>query len=275
MATNIETNTDFSRILFIDSRNGINTSGDSQLTTKFEILLDEPIVVPQHHSIGMSLHRVNIAKTFYNFQFKRNCGLEVAFLSYDGTNSTGTGFSAPYTDRPPYLSFEIDEGNWDAISLMNKMLRRSNDYLHDGVCPEARQPHGVINLTDDNREAKYKISMIYNRSTLKYEWALDLDDDNKNEDGSPITDYGGLMMVFRWRTGELFGSDLPTTSEYKDTSMRQEVGFITNKWVNGTTQDFILQYTPATLPADRVWEYGYGSMPTTYPMVFGGWARYE
>ena len=87
--SNIETNTDASRILFIDSKDGINTANDPQLTTSYKINLEDAIVVPNHHTLLLSLHRLNVPRTFYNFQHKRNSGLEVVFLNFDGSNNQG------------------------------------------------------------------------------------------------------------------------------------------------------------------------------------------
>ena len=65
---NFETSTDASRIFFIDSRDGTNESSNPQITTDFSLNLEDPIVVPNHHTILMSLHRANIPRTFYNFK---------------------------------------------------------------------------------------------------------------------------------------------------------------------------------------------------------------
>ena len=65
---NFETSTDASRIFFIDSRDGINENSNPQITTDFTLNLEDPIVVPNHHTILMALHRVNIPRTFYNFR---------------------------------------------------------------------------------------------------------------------------------------------------------------------------------------------------------------
>jgi hypothetical protein len=258
--SNIETNTDASRILFIDSKDGENTALSNQLTTKYKVKLQDPIVVPSHHTLLLSLHRLNVPRTFYNFQHARNCGLEVIFLSFDGTNSTGSGWASSNLNRPPYLSFELDEGNYDAVSLMNRITTRINDYLTTGEAPTERQPHGTISLSVAQKN-KYKLSMNYNRNTLKYEWAMDLVDE------SVVPTDGGIMMVFRWKTGELYGSEQTTYSDYQDTSIRQEVGFISNKWIDGAIFDFWLRYSPNATATSRLWSYGYGTLPSTYPIT--------
>ena len=270
MSNNIETNTDASRILFIDSKDGINTSNDPQLTTSYKINLEDAIVVPNHHTLLLSLHRLNVPRTFYNFQHKRNSGLEVVFLNFDGSNNQGgTGWTdaiTPANNRPPYLSFEIDEGNYDAISLMNLILTRCNDYLRTGKTDPIRQPHGAVEFdTEPSMIDKFVLEMNYNRDSLKYEFSV-----NATDPASPPA--VGIMVVFRWKSGEIFGSD--ATGIYKDTSIRQECGFISNKWFNGETRDFYIQHLPNTTASSRVWRYGRGSVGTTYPLD-GSWARTE
>jgi len=276
---NQETDTDASRILFLDSSDGINTASDQQLTTKYNILLQDPIVVPNHHTLLLSLHRLNVPRTFYNFQQKRNCGLEVVFVNSDGTSGgSGVGFATQNLGQVPYLSFEIDEGNWDAVSLMNRITTRINDYLLSGVAPTIRQPLGTIDLTAEQR-AKFKLEMIYNRNSLKYEWAM-----NKIE-GAVIAETFGIMAVFRWKTGEMYGVDNQSSlggNDYKDTSIRQEVGFISNKWFNGTSTDFYATFRQRrSLVAGKVdgeWTYGRGDFTGlsgvggSYPITSGAWA---
>jgi len=97
----IETQTDASRILFIDSRDGKNLDGNPQITTHYEINLQDPIVVPSHHAILLSLHRMNVPRTFYNFAKNRNAGVEIRFESAGG--GTGAGFGSNYVGNIPTL----------------------------------------------------------------------------------------------------------------------------------------------------------------------------
>ena len=171
--SNIETGTNASRILFIDSRDGQNISGDEQLTTYYRVLLQDPIVVPNHHSLLLSLHRLNIPRSFYNFDRIRNAGLEVIFVSKDGTNGVVGGFGAFQANRPAYLSFEFDEGNYDAISLMNLITTRVNDYLLTGEAPDYQISTAQIDL-DNDQKGIYELEMTYNRDALKYEWGVNI-----------------------------------------------------------------------------------------------------
>ena len=70
-----------------------------------------------------------------------------------------------------------------------------------------------------------------------------------------------------------FGSDVSVDNQYTDTSIRREVGFISNKWINGTTQDFFITYQHLNPPRfaiptseEKIWTYGYGDAGQTYPM---------
>ena len=75
---NHETNTGASRILFLSSADGENISGNPSLTTDFSFQLNQPILVPHHHGILLSLHRTSIPHTFYNFQQFRNCAVNIS-----------------------------------------------------------------------------------------------------------------------------------------------------------------------------------------------------
>jgi len=245
---NYETSTDASRILFIDSRDGRNNNADPQLTTDYFINIQDPIVVPNHHTILLSLHRVNIPRTFYNFEKNRNAGVEIRFEGLGG--GTASGFGARYTGGVglPHLVFQVNEGNYDAISTMNLLLTRVNDYLTTGT---SRFSNRNLDASD---VGKYTFSMNYNEDALKYEFKIEPADQTQSGDS--------IRMSWLWRSSTNFGSDiLYNTTNKLDTTIRQEVGFITNKWYNGTTQDFYIEFQGATLPQDRVWRGGYGVVP--------------
>ena len=246
----IETQTDASRILFIDSRDGKNLDGNPQITTHYEINLQDPVVVPPHHAILLSLHRMNVPRTFYNFAKNRNAGVEIRFESAGG--GTGAGFGSNYVGNIPTLTFEINEGNYNAISLMNKLTTIVNNYLDNGT---SRFSSTNLIVADQN---VYEFKMLFNQDTLKYEWAIQ----PKTEANKQTRD---IRMTWLWKTGASFGSDL--TTKAKDTSIRQEVGFITNRWINGTTFDYWMDFVPNAGGTDLVptawkWNYGFGSAST-------------
>ena len=247
----VETSTDASRILFMDSRDGTNTNNDPQITTQYYLNLQDAIVVPHHHAILLSLHRLNIPRTFYNFEKNRNNGVDVVFESAGG--GTGAGFGNSYIGGLPQLTFEINEGNYNAISLMNKLTTIINNYLETG---ESRYGSGNLVAGDVD---KYEFKMLFNADTLKYEWLiepkLEADKQDPNND---------IRMSFLWKSSDYFGTDLPTTDANRDTSIRQEAGFISNKFMNGTTQDFFIEFVGDALSSDAdpslwSWNAGYGT----------------
>ena len=247
----IETQTDASRILFIDSRDGKNLDANPQITTHYEIDLQDPIVVPPHHAILLSLHRMNVPRTFFNFAKNRNAGVDIRFESVGG--GSGAGFGANYVGNLPSLTFETNEGNYNAISLMNKLTTIINNYLVSG-----KSRYANVDLVVADRDV-YEFKMLFNQDTLKYEWTIL----PKTEANRKTKD---IRMTWRWKTSPRFGSNL--TNINKDTSIRQEVGFITNRWVNGNTFDYYLEFVPDGAyvdgdPTSLTWRFGFGSVPAT------------
>jgi len=144
MSFNIETSTDASRVLFINS-------GDAQqlelgLTTDYIFIPDESIVVPPHHTILLSLHHIQIPFSFYNFQLNRNTKLDYG-LSTSGAPLT-------FTDTG---TITLEEGNYNASTLMTAITTKLNDETNVGT-----------------------LSMRFNRDTLKYEWNYDNDTGSAN-----------------------------------------------------------------------------------------------
>ena len=245
---NFETATDASRIFFIDSRDGRNTNSDPQITTDYELTLEDPIVVPNHHTILLSLHRLNVPRTFYNFEKNRNAGVEIVFSGANGANSDGFGLN--YGGTMPRLTFEVNEGNYDAISTMNLLMTRVNDYLTAGTSRFQNVPLVAGDI------GKYEFDIKYNSDALKYEWRIQPITTANQQ--APAND---IRISFLWKTGPNFGTDLPINDPNHDTSIRQEVGFISNTWVNGETQDFYVGFKGAVALGDRSWIGGYGSKP--------------
>ena len=69
-----ETSTEASRVLFINSGDATTIFNDN--TSNFMFVLDEPVVVPNHHSILLSLIGAEIPYSFYNFVDGRNTRLD-------------------------------------------------------------------------------------------------------------------------------------------------------------------------------------------------------
>ena len=107
-----ETSTPASRVIYINSANATATFGGNR--ADFDFTLEEPIVVPEHHSILMSVFSAEIPYSFYNFQVGVNCRLDY--------QTTFAGVPASYDANghlaiPPGASYPLPEGNYTAIEL--------------------------------------------------------------------------------------------------------------------------------------------------------------
>ena len=114
---NIETSTDASRVIYLDSADattnlsGVASAGKSKKTTDVQFQLEEPIVVPPHHTILLSLHSCAIPYSFYNFQTGRNTTLTISFCD---TNTLDTNET---TDRQLVLT----QANYNIQSLLDEI----------------------------------------------------------------------------------------------------------------------------------------------------------
>lgn len=112
-----ETETDASRVLYINSKDATIIYNEN--TSDFDFTLEEPIVVPEHHSIVMSVYSAEIPYSFYNFQEGINCRLDYAVTAF--------GVPAPYVGGildladPAAGTIFIDEGNYNAVQLANTL----------------------------------------------------------------------------------------------------------------------------------------------------------
>ena len=114
-------------------------SGDAKLqgnlTTDYVFIPDESIVVPPHHTILMSLHHTQIPFSFYNFQSGRNTKLDYGLTDTGVVSNSTTG------------TIEIPEGNYNAQTLLNKIMELLNAETNVGT-----------------------LTIRFNRDTLKYEF---------------------------------------------------------------------------------------------------------
>tara|TARA_R110000824_G_scaffold6575_2_gene30348 strand:- start:604 stop:1944 length:1341 start_codon:yes stop_codon:yes gene_type:complete len=211
---NHETNTGASRLLFLSSADGNNLSGNPNLTTDFELTLKQPIVVPNHHAILMSLHRASIPHTFYNFQQFRNCGVNIALRK----NSDGA------TADISNLDLDLEPGNYNALDLINVLETQINNWLGGasksqiGTITSA----GVVGNPIPNiaNGLGLLFYMRYSRSELKYEWILSRGTNSVNDK---------FILIFKWESG----ADA-------DKSIKDEVGFMENLWIDGITYDYFM-----------------------------------
>jgi hypothetical protein len=129
---NLETGTGASRVMFLNSG---DTRLQGNLTSDYIFIPDESIVVPPHHTILMSLHHTQIPFSFYNFQSGRNTQLDYGLSDTGVVSAVDTG------------TIEIPEGNYNAQTLLNKIMELLNAETNVGT-----------------------LTMRYNRDTLKYEF---------------------------------------------------------------------------------------------------------
>jgi len=220
---NHETSTGASRILFLSSEDGVNISGDPSLTTDFSFQLEQPIVVPRHHAILMSLHRTSIPNTFYNFKRFRNCDLEVDLL-----DDTETLISS--------LSIQLEQGNYNALDLVSIISDQINSWLGGATTTQLGTITGTIPANTQN----LNFFMRYNRSELKFEWILSR--------GSATIFGTAFYLRFKWSSGSK-----------AETNIKNEVGFTDHKWIDGVSHDFYC-YCNLVLASDTSDVYKWGAV---------------
>ena len=225
---NHETSTGASRILFLSSADGINLSGNPNLTTDFSFQLEQPIVVPHHHAILMSLHRTSIPHTFYNFQQFRNCAVNISLRQIVDDGDWGNDTSQ--------LNITLEDGNYNAIDIVNLLTTEINLWLNGATKTQL----GTITSPIQSLANGLKFFMKYNRSELKYEWIL--------SKGTYPSASARAFLIFKWNTGTEGGA-VGTRTNIQD-----EIGFIENTWVDGTNYDFFCQYQP--LYGEDVYQWG-------------------
>lgn len=109
-----ETETAASRVLYINSKDA--TTFFNQNQSDFIFTLQEPIVVPEHHSMLMSVFSAEIPYSFYNFRVGVNCRLDYAVTAF---NTTADYDANGFLDLTPAAAqtLLIPEGNYDAVEL--------------------------------------------------------------------------------------------------------------------------------------------------------------
>tara|TARA_R110000787_G_scaffold68521_3_gene153216 strand:+ start:968 stop:2098 length:1131 start_codon:yes stop_codon:yes gene_type:complete len=120
-----ETETRASRVLFISS--GDATAIFNNNRSNFKFTLEEAVVVPNHHSILMSLIGAEIPYSFYNFVEGRNTILFFQYTTPGNTNYVG-GIVSPTQGiqlRP--------EGNWNETQLAAYLTEGINTLAGLGV----------------------------------------------------------------------------------------------------------------------------------------------
>ena len=109
-----ETSTPASRVIYINSANATATFGGNR--ADFDFTLEEPIVVPEHHSILMSVFSAEIPYSFYNFQDGVNTLLDYVITSYSVPCLYDADGKIDMT-QPGFFTLTIPEGNYTAVEL--------------------------------------------------------------------------------------------------------------------------------------------------------------
>ena len=109
-----ETETSASRVIYINSSDATSILGDNR--SDFDFTLDEPIVVPPHHNILLSVYSAEIPYSFYNFRDGVNTKLDYALTSFNNPATYNANGKLDLT-APGHFTLTIPEGNYNAIEL--------------------------------------------------------------------------------------------------------------------------------------------------------------
>ena len=140
----LETETPASRVIYINSGDATTTYGG--IDSDFDFVLEEPIIVPPHHSILMSVFSAEIPFTFYNFQDGINTKLDYKISAF--------GVPADYDANgfmTGYQTMTLPEGNYTTTELA-KYIREHVEFASSGIFP--------LKCLYDNTKIKFKFSSI-------------------------------------------------------------------------------------------------------------------
>ena len=165
-----ETGTPASKVLFINSGDATTIFNDN--TSNFMFVLDEPVVVPVHHSILLSLIGAEIPYTFYNFVNGRNTRLDVAHTLYNAP-----AFYDANGNTTPSFTITLPQGNYTAPELATFLENQIN--LLSGI------PNLVSIIYDVNAlKFKFICNVNNNRITLATQYGVEsgIDGNDMNEE---------------------------------------------------------------------------------------------
>lgn len=117
LASYKETETAASRVIYINSKDATSIIGDNR--SDFDFTLDEPIVVPPHHNILLSVYSAEIPYSFYNFRIGVNCKLDYATTAFNTPADYDANGKLTLGLPPLGQTLNIPEGNYNAIELAN------------------------------------------------------------------------------------------------------------------------------------------------------------
>ncbi len=165
-----ETGTAASKVLFINSGDATTIFNDN--TSNFMFVLDEPVVVPNHHSILLSLIGAEIPYSFYNFVDGRNTRLDFVQTAYGvpanyDVNGNTAGFN----------TINLPQGNYTAPELAT--------FLEDQINLLSGIPNLVSIIYDVNAlKFKFVCNVNNNRITLATQYGVEsgIDGNDMNEE---------------------------------------------------------------------------------------------
>lgn len=114
LASYKETGTNASRVIYINSKDATSIIGDNR--SDFDFTLDEPIVVPPHHNILLSVYSAEIPYSFYNFRDGVNTKIDYATTGFNNPATYNAQGKLDMT-APGHNTLTIPEGNYNAIEL--------------------------------------------------------------------------------------------------------------------------------------------------------------
>tara|TARA_S200002703_G_scaffold140581_1_gene131911 strand:+ start:1876 stop:3012 length:1137 start_codon:yes stop_codon:yes gene_type:complete len=114
LASYKETETAASRVIYINSKDATSIIGDNR--SDFDFTLDEPIVVPPHHNILLSVYSAEIPYSFYNFRNGVNTKLDYAITAFNNPATYNAQGKLDLT-AAGHFTLTIPEGNYNAIEL--------------------------------------------------------------------------------------------------------------------------------------------------------------
>ena len=179
-----ETETAASRVLYINSKDA--TTFFNQNQSDFVFSLQEPIVVPEHHSMLMSVFSAEIPYSFYNFRIGVNCRLDYAITVF----GTPADYDANgFLDLAPAnaQSLVIPEGNYNAVELAK--------IISDGVV--AAGPLNPLEVKFDPIKLKFSFRCIIKtyRVTLAMKNGASTGEDMNEELGFDLINTQGDPFV--------------------------------------------------------------------------------
>ena len=179
-----ETNTAASRVLYINSKDATTFFNNNQ--SDFVFSLEEPVVVPEHHSMLMSVYSAEIPYSFYNFRVGVNCRLDYAVTPF---NNTAAYDANGFLDLVPASaqSLILPEGNYNAVELA--------DYLTQNVV--AAGPIYPLEVTFDSISLKFRFRCVIanTRVTLAMKNGASTTEDMNEELGFDLINTQGDPFV--------------------------------------------------------------------------------